>query len=257
MTALLEVRGLNKRFGGLHAVKDVSFSLAAGAITGVLGPNGAGKTTMFNLLTGFIPFDSGTVLFEGRAIAGLKPHRIVNCGLARTFQLARPFIGMTVLENVEVACLAPRVRERGQARRRALAMLDQVGLGDKASIVVDVLPYGDLRRLEIARALATGPKLLLLDEPFAGLGTAEIQPLADLIRSLHRSEQLTILIIEHKLREFMALVTEVIAMDFGEVIAIGPPAEIVRDPRVIEAYIGNAPLDAAEAATEEVGRGVA
>jgi branched-chain amino acid transport system ATP-binding protein len=257
MTALLEVRGLNKRFGGLHAVKDVGFSLAAGAITGVLGPNGAGKTTMFNLLTGFIGFDSGIVLFEGRSIAGLKPFQIVNRGLARTFQLARPFIGMTVLENVEVACLAPRVRQSGHARQRAQAMLDQVGLGDKAAVIVDVLPYGDLRRLEIARALATSPKLLLLDEPFAGLGTAEIQPLADLIKSLHRSEQLTILIIEHKLREFMALVTEVIAMDFGEIIATGPPAEIVRNPRVIEAYIGNEPFDPAGAGAREIGRGVA
>jgi len=238
MTVLLEVAGLSKRFGGLHAVKDVSFSLQAGSITGVLGPNGAGKTTMFNLLTGFLPFDSGTVNFEGRSLAGLAPHLIVNRGLARTFQLARPFVGMTVIENVEVACLAPRVRHEGKAKQRAAALLDQVGLGDKVDHLVDVLPYGDLRRLEIARALATRPKLVLLDEPFAGLGAGEIQPLADLIRVLHRSEGLTILIIEHKLREFMQLVQEVIAMDFGEIIAVGTPAAIVRDPRVVEAYIG-------------------
>jgi branched-chain amino acid transport system ATP-binding protein len=238
MTALLEVHGLNKRFGGLQAVKDVSFALQAGSITGVLGPNGAGKTTMFNLLTGFLPFDSGRVVFEGKSLAGLAPHKIVNRGLARTFQLARPFIGMSVLENVEVACLAPRVRHAGKTSLRAQALLDQVGLGDKAHQIVDVLPYGDLRRLEIARALATRPKLLLLDEPFAGLGAGEIQPLADLIKALHRSEGLTILIIEHKLREFMQLVQDVIAMDFGEIIAIGTPAVIVRDPRVIEAYIG-------------------
>lgn len=238
MTVLLEVAGLSKRFGGLHAVKDVSFSLQAGSITGVLGPNGAGKTTMFNLLTGFLPFDSGTVNFEGRSLAGLAPHLIVNRGLARTFQLARPFVGMTVIENVEVACLAPRVRHEGKAKQRAAALLDQVGLGDKVDHLVDVLPYGDLRRLEIARALATRPKLVLLDEPFAGLGAGEIQPLADLIRVLHRSEGQTILIIEHKLREFMQLVQEVIAMDFGEIIAVGTPAAIVRDPRVVEAYIG-------------------
>jgi branched-chain amino acid transport system ATP-binding protein len=238
MTSLLQVEGLNKRFGGLHAVKDVSFTLEAGDITGVLGPNGAGKTTMFNLLTGFIPFDSGRVEFDGQSLAGLAPHRIVNRGLARTFQLARPFIGMTVLENVEVGCLAPRVRHTGKARDRARALLEQVGLGDKAAVEVDVLPYGDLRRLEIARALATRPKLLLLDEPFAGLGSSEIQPLADLIRSLHQSEGLTILIIEHKLREFMQLVRRVIAMDFGEVVAIGEPAMIVRHPRVVEAYLG-------------------
>ncbi|HEX2656489.1 MAG TPA: ABC transporter ATP-binding protein [Xanthobacteraceae bacterium] len=243
MNALLTVEGLNKRFGGLHAVKDVSFTLKPGSFTGVLGPNGAGKTTMFNLLTGFIPFDTGTVQFEGQSLAGLAPYQIVNRGVARTFQLARPFIGMSVLENVEVPCLAPRVRELGKTRTRAQALLDQVGLGDKANLPVDVLPYGDLRRLEIARALATRPKLLLLDEPFAGLGSSEIEPLADLIRSLHRSEGLTILIIEHKLREFMQLVQEVIAMDFGEVVTIGEPAVIVRHPRVIDAYIGRMEID--------------
>ncbi|MBO0754469.1 MAG: ABC transporter ATP-binding protein [Bradyrhizobiaceae bacterium] len=243
MTALLTVERLNKRFGGLHAVKDVSFTLQAGSITGVLGPNGAGKTTMFNLLTGFLPFDVGRVEFDGQSLGGLPPHKIVNRGLVRTFQLARPFLGMTVLENVEVACLAPRVRGQGRASVRAQALLDEVGLGEKSSQPVDVLPYGDLRRLEIARALATRPKLLLLDEPFAGLGVTEIQPLADLISALHRSEGLTILIIEHKLREFMQLVQEVIAMDFGEVVAIGTPTEIVRDPRVIEAYIGKSPFE--------------
>jgi branched-chain amino acid transport system ATP-binding protein len=242
MTALLQVEGLNKRFGGLHAVKDVSFALEEGSITGVLGPNGAGKTTVFNLLTGFILLDSGTVRLDGLPLAGLSPHRIVNRGLARTFQLARPFLGMTVLENVEVACLAPRVRQAGHPRARAQAWLDHVGLGDKAALPVDVLPYGDLRRLEIARALATKPQLLLLDEPFAGLGAGEIEPLATLIRRLHQSEGLTILIIEHKLREFMQLVESVIAMDFGEIVAIGDPSTIVRHPRVIEAYLGKAEL---------------
>ncbi|MFI4987156.1 MAG: ABC transporter ATP-binding protein [Alphaproteobacteria bacterium] len=243
MTALLAVAGLNKRFGGLQAVKDVSFTLEPGTITGVLGPNGAGKTTLFNLLTGFIAADAGSVEFDGAALVGLKPHRIVNRGLARTFQLTRPFVGMTVLENVEVACFAPRVRRAGHARTRAQEMLARVGLGDKSALLVDVLPYGDLRRLEIARALATRPKLLLLDEPFAGLGTSEIQPLADLIRELHRAEGLTILIIEHKLRELMQLVEDVIAMDFGELVARGEPALIVRHPRVVEAYIGRVEID--------------
>jgi branched-chain amino acid transport system ATP-binding protein len=242
MTALLEVDRLNKRFGGLHAVRNVSFALDAGTITGVLGPNGAGKTTIFNLLTGFIPFDTGTVRLAGHSLGGLAAHRIVNLGLARTFQLARPFMGMTVLENVEVPCLAPRVRHEGHPRARALALLDQVGLADKAALPVDILPYGDLRRLEIARALATKPKMLLLDEPFAGLGASEIDPLAALIRSLHCSEGLTILIIEHKLREFMQLVNTVIAIDFGEIIAVGDPATIVRDPRVVEAYLGKGEL---------------
>ena len=238
MSALLDVQGLTKRFGGLTAVKDVSFDLAAGEITGILGPNGAGKTTLFNLLTGFIPSDTGSVLFDGAPLRGLKPHRIVNRGLARTFQLTRPFIGMSVLENVVVGCLAPRVRRDGPTEARARRMLERVGLGAKAELPVDTLPYGDLRRLEIARALVTRPKLLLLDEPFAGLGTSEIEPLAALIRELHDSEGLTILIIEHRLREFMQLVERVIAMDFGEIIAVGPPQEIVRHPRVVEAYIG-------------------
>jgi len=243
MSALLQVSGLNKHFGGLHAVKDVSFALQGGSITGVLGPNGAGKTTMFNLLTGFMLADSGSVLFDGRSLAGLAPHQIVNCGVARTFQLARPFAGMSVVENVEVACLAPRVRRSGKPRERAHALLDQVGLGDRAELEVEVLSYGDLRRLEIARTLATKPRLLLLDEPFAGLGASEVEPLAELIRELHRTEGLTILIIEHKLREFMQLVQDVIAMDFGEVVAIGAPAEIVRHPRVIEAYLGTTQID--------------
>jgi branched-chain amino acid transport system ATP-binding protein len=255
MTALLQVERLNKRFGGLHAVKDVSFALEGGSITGVLGPNGAGKTTVFNLLTGFIVFDTGAVHLDGRTLAGLKPHRIVNRGLARTFQLARPFLGMTVLENVEVACLAPRVRQTGHPRARAQEWLDQVGLGDKAALLADVLPYGDLRRLEIARALATKPRLLLLDEPFAGLGAGEIEPLATLIRSLHRSEGLTILIIEHKLREFMQLVERVIAMDFGEIVAIGDPAAIVRHPRVVEAYMGKTELSLPSAEPSGAGNG--
>ena len=247
MTALLRIEHVTKRFGGLVAVKDVSFTLAAGEITGILGPNGAGKTTLFNLLTGFISMDLGIAEFEGDSLVGLAPHSIVNRGLARTFQLCRPFRGMSVLENVTVGCLAPRVRHEGGIEARARRILDQVGLGAKAATSVDVLPYGDLRRLEIARALATRPKLLLLDEPFAGLGTNEIEPLSALIRRLHAEEGLTILIIEHKLREFMQLVRRVIAMDFGEVIAIGPPAEIVRHPRVVEAYIGKteAPLGVA------------
>jgi branched-chain amino acid transport system ATP-binding protein len=240
MTPLLVVDNVTKRFGGLTAVKNVSFSLAPGEITGILGPNGAGKTTLFNLITGFIRHDTGTISFDGQSLAGLKPFRVVNRGLARTFQLTRPFVGMTVVENVVVGCLAPRVRADGPTDSRARAMLERVGLGAKADLPVDSLSYGDLRRLEIARELVTRPKLLLLDEPFAGLGTSEIEPLAALIRELHASEGLTILLVEHRLREFMALVTRVIAMDFGEVIADGPPAEITRNSKVVKAYIGGA-----------------
>lgn len=240
MSALLTVANVTRRFGGLTAVKNVSFELKRGEITGILGPNGAGKTTLFNLITGFIRNNEGSITFDGHPLAGLKPFRIVNLGLARTFQLTRPFVGMTVVENVVVGCLAPRVRADGPTDARARRMLERVGLGPKADQPVESLSYGDLRRLEIARELVTRPKLLLLDEPFAGLGTSEIEPLAALIRELHASEGLTILLVEHRLREFMALVTRVIAMDFGEVIADGTPAEITKNPRVIKAYIGGA-----------------
>jgi branched-chain amino acid transport system ATP-binding protein len=238
MTALLEVNDVTKRFGGLTAVKGVTFTLEKGELTGILGPNGAGKTTLFNLLTGFMSPTSGTVLFNGESLANLAPYKIVNRGMARTFQLTRPFVGMNLLENVLVACLSPRAHGDTDKEERARHLLEQVGLGGRDREPVETLPYGDLRRLEIARALATRPDLLLLDEPFAGLGSSEIEPLAQLIRRLHREEHLTILLIEHKLREFMALVSRVIAMNFGEVIDIAPPAEIVQNPKVIEAYIG-------------------
>jgi branched-chain amino acid transport system ATP-binding protein len=163
---------------------------------------------------------------------------VVNRGMARTFQLTRPFVGMNLLENVLVACMSPRASEDKDKEARASYLLGQVGLGGRDKEPVETLPYGDLRRLEIARALATRPDLLLLDEPFAGLGSSEIEQLAQLIRRLHREENLTILLIEHKLREFMALVSRVIAMNFGEIIAVGPPEEIVKNEKVIEAYIG-------------------
>lgn len=248
MTALLTVENVTRRFGGLTAVKNVSFTLNPGDITGILGPNGAGKTTLFNLITGFIRNNEGSITFDGHPLAGLKPFRIVNLGLARTFQLTRPFVGMTVVENVIVGCLAPRVRGDGPTEPRARRMLERVGLGAKADQPVESLSYGDLRRLEIARELVTRPKLLLLDEPFAGLGTSEIEPLAALIRELHTAEGLTILMVEHRLREFMALVTRVVAMDFGEVIGDGTPAEITKNPRVVKAYIGGAVEEAVAAA---------
>jgi branched-chain amino acid transport system ATP-binding protein len=238
MTALLEVNDVTKRFGGLTAVKNATFTLQKGEFSGILGPNGAGKTTLFNLLTGFMPPTSGTIRFNGEALQGLAPYRIVNRGMARTFQLTRPFVGMNLLENVLVACMSPRAHGDQDKEERARHLLEQVGLGGRGAEPVETLPYGDLRRLEIARALATRPDLLLLDEPFAGLGSSEIEPLAQLIRRLHREEHLTILLIEHKLREFMALVSRVIVMNFGEIIAVGPPEEIVKNPKVIEAYIG-------------------
>ena len=238
MTVLLEVNDVTKRFGGLTAVKNATFTLQKGELTGILGPNGAGKTTLFNMLTGFMAPTSGAVTFNGEAVQGLAPYKVVNRGMARTFQLCRPFVGMNLLENVLVACMSPRAHQDHDKEERARHLLEQVGLGGRGAEPVETLPYGDLRRLEIARALATRPDLLLLDEPFAGLGSSEIEPLAQLIRRLHREENLTILLIEHKLREFMALVSRVIAMNFGEIIAVGPPEEIVKNPKVIEAYIG-------------------
>ena len=240
MTApLLDVTNLNKHFGGLHAVKDVSFSIAPGEFVGVLGPNGAGKTTLYNLLTGFIAPDAGAqVIFEGCSILGLAPYRVAALGISRTFQLCRPFVGMSVLENVIVGALGTRRAGSSNLEAQAAMLLRRVGLAAKEQTPVEVLSYGDQRRLEIARALAARPALLLLDEPFAGLGSGEIDDLSVLLREVHREEGLTIVLIEHKLKEFMRLVSRVIALDFGEVIARGTPDEIVRHPAVIEAYIG-------------------
>ena len=238
MSTLLEVSALSKHFGGLHALRDVTFSLSQGEIVGILGPNGAGKTTLYNLLTGFIPADSGSVVFKGRSLRGLAPYRIAGLGVSRTFQLCRPFVGMTVFENVVVGGLGAHSRERARLDAHAQALLEQVGLAGKERLPVETLSYGDQRRLEIARALAARPSLLLLDEPFAGLGSGEIADLSALIRQVHAEQELTVMLIEHKLHEFMRLVGRVIALDFGEVIASGAPEDIVRHPAVIEAYIG-------------------
>ena len=239
MKSLLEVADLNKHFGGLHAVRNVSFSLQPGEIIGILGPNGAGKTTLYNLLTGFIPPDPGArIVFDGHSLLGRPPYRIAALGISRTFQLCRPFTGLTVLENVVVGALGTRRDGGGELRARARTLLARVGLTGREDVPVEVLSYGDQRRLEIARALAARPRLLLLDEPFAGLGSAEMADLSALIRQVHADEGLTVLLIEHKLREFMSLVQRVIALDFGAVIAEGTPEEIVRHPAVIEAYIG-------------------
>jgi len=235
--SLLSAKNLDKRFGGLHAVKDVSLDVKNGDILGILGPNGAGKTTLYNLLTGFIKPDNGEVLLEGQPLLGLPPHKVVGLGVARTFQLCRPFVGLSVLENVMVGSLGPRV-PTVDLTERARHLLAQVGLAGKEDSPAELLSYGDQRRLEIARALATEPRLLLLDEPFAGLGSGEIAALSELIRDLHKNQGLTILLIEHKLREFMQLVSHVVAIDFGQVIATGSPSEIVKNPKVIEAYIG-------------------
>ncbi len=236
---LLEVKNLNKHFGGLHAVKNLNFSVQRGEVVGVLGPNGAGKTTLYNLLTGFIPPDAGaSIVFQGRSVLGMAPYRIAGLGISRTFQLCRPFVGMSVLENVVVGALGGKREPGVNLEAMAAKLLQRVGLAGKDKVPVEVLSYGDQRRLEIARALAARPSLLLLDEPFAGLGSGEIEDLSVLIRQVHADEGLTVVLIEHKLREFMRLVSRVIALDFGEMIAEGTPEAIVQHPAVIEAYIG-------------------
>ena len=250
MAALLEVEELNKHFGGLHAVKNLSLTVERGEVVGILGPNGAGKTTVYNLLTGFIAPDAGArIVFQGKSVVGLPPYRIAALGISRTFQLCRPFVGLSVLENVVVGALGSKAGEGADLEARARTLLAQVGLAGKEGVPVEVLSYGDQRRLEIARALAAKPALLLLDEPFAGLGSAEIADLSALIRKVHADEGLTVVLIEHKLREFMRLVDRVVALDFGEIIAEGLPEDIVRHPAVIEAYIGRDGDDATASAT--------
>ncbi|HET8998649.1 MAG TPA: ABC transporter ATP-binding protein [bacterium] len=238
--ALLTTEGLTKRFGGLTAVDAVTFAVEAGDLVGIIGPNGAGKTTLFSLLSGFLRPDLGAVVFKDRRISGRPPHRIVDQGLARTFQVVRPFTNMTVLDNVATACVSPRARRMAGGRDvwlHAMEIIAAVELEKKAAQPVETLPFGDLRRLEIARALATHPELLLLDEPFSGLSILEAAPLVTLIGTLARRGT-TILIVEHKLRELMQLVTRVIVMQFGQIIAEGPPAVVAQSPRVVEAYLG-------------------
>lgn len=238
--AILRVQGLTKRFGGLTAVDAVTLTVEAGDLVGIIGPNGAGKTTLFGLLTGFLRSDQGTVVFKDRRITGLPPHRIADHGLGRTFQVVRPFTTMTVLENVATACVSPRARRMSAGRdvwRQAMETLAKVGLETKASLPASTLPFGDLRRLEIARALAIQPDALLLDEPFSGLSASEAAPLMALIADLAQQGK-TMLIVEHKLRELMRLVRRVIVMQFGQIIAEGTPEVVVKMPSVIEAYLG-------------------
>jgi branched-chain amino acid transport system ATP-binding protein len=244
------VESLTKHFGGLTAVKSVSLQVDKGQIVGLIGPNGAGKTTLLRLITGILRPDSGKVRFKGRDITRAKTWDIVNLGIAGTFQVTRPFRHLPIIANVMVACLSPRAMKKGEwvktVEARALDALEFVGISDLAREPASCLSHGDLRRLEMARAIATDPELLLLDEPFSGLNPAETDLLAKSIRRLHKggrfgrlhSEGPTMIIVEHKLSELMRIVDRVIVLDFGELIADGPPEQVVKDERVIEACIG-------------------
>lgn len=249
--SLLSVKRLSRTFGGVRAVRDVSFEVVAGGITGLIGPNGAGKTTVFNLITGNIRPDEGKVFLEGREITGLSPHKIVSLGIARTFQAIRLFPGLTVLDNVLaggdvrmksgiVASLLrtpAQRREERQGRDDALAALEHVGLRSRANQLAGDLPHGERRRLEIARALAARPRLVVLDEPAGGLDDSETASLGDLIGGLPE-RGVTVLLIEHDMSLVMKTCERLVVLDFGEKIAGGPVHEVRNDPRVIEAYLG-------------------
>jgi branched-chain amino acid transport system ATP-binding protein len=241
METVLEVTGLKKTFGGLQALMGFDMVVHRGDLIGIIGPNGAGKTTVFNLVSGFIRPDAGQVRLKGEDVTRMKPFQIVNLGMSRTFQLVDLFKEMTTLENVMVPCYSHRVRHHRHAGRKpwqiAMAFLEEVGLADRAQEFAKNLAFGELRLLDIARAMATEPDILLLDEPFSGLDVEDAAILSQAIQRMHARGQ-TMIIIEHRLKDLLKLVQRVVAIVFGEKIAEGTPEEIMNDRRVVSAYLG-------------------
>jgi len=237
MAPLLTVRGLSKRFGGFTALRGLDLDVEAGALHAIIGPNGAGKTTLFNLLTGVWEPTEGRISFAGRALGGLPPEARTRLGLCRTFQAVRLFAGLTALENAMLAAQCRGLASEARLAGRARALLAEAGLADRAALPARHLPFGEQRVLELARALATEPTLLLLDEPTAGLNAAEKARLLDLIRALH-GRGLTVVFVEHDMQVVMGLAQRITVLNFGEKIAEGDPAAVRRDAAAIEAYLG-------------------
>ncbi len=234
--SLLEVSGLTRFFGGLRAVGDLSFSVEEGEILGLIGPNGAGKTTAFNLVTGFVRPSAGTVRLEGRDVTGRKPHALARMGIARTFQIVKPFPGLTVRENVTLAAFLRHPR-RPDAERAADAVRDRLGLSARATRLAGALTLMDQKRREMAKALATAPRVLLLDEPMGGLNPSEVDVASDLVEGIRRGG-VTVVLVEHVMKAIMRISDRVVVMNQGEKIAEGPPARVVEEPAVLAAYFG-------------------
>jgi branched-chain amino acid transport system ATP-binding protein len=234
---MLAASSVSKSFRGLRAVQNASFNVPEGGIVGLIGPNGAGKTTCFNMIAGVFAPDAGVISFQGKPIHGLRPDQVCAAGIGRTFQIVKPFAGLTVLDNIVVGALL-RSKDVSAAKSYAAEIMERLGLGAKADLPASSLTLPDRKRLEVARALATRPKLLLLDEVMAGLRPTECDQIVAVFRELNRSEGLTILLIEHVMRAVMALARQIVVLHHGEVIARGTPDEVVRDPAVLECYLG-------------------